>query len=386
VDGPDFLSMDYIPPNHGGAALVWVIDVGFFGVVLAGIIAFIFWRARELRTWEARDRSLLTERTKMPLLPGRGRVVHGRVDPDDGGGAFNVEIVQVVKNHTSKNSKWHVWEEISRRVNVTQFYLVRDDGIIVYVEPNERALLVDSLTTEYPPKMPMYRIRRAQLRVGEELHAYGNLFDAPHPRAREHSGGGAYRGAATGLVMRAPQGAPMLLASEALSDRYAARIRFLRTTAIVLAIGWTAFHALFTAPFLITSFFATRTTTALVGTTSFVTRNKNNSTTHYVLETKTSDGFTLDDEVDLETWEAARAVHAGGEAASIPIMRVGDSKSLSELGTEPYGSTPAMICAFVFFAIAFLVVGLSYGTKLAWYDRKKLNEHGGSGHWVESRS
>ena len=86
----------------------------------------------------------------------------------------------------------------------------------------------------------------------------------------------------------------MLLATQAIRDRYATRVLFLRRSALWLAIGFCIFHGLVTLPFVAARLFGTVTAADVTGTSTYLTHNKGNTTTHYVISARTADGFALD--------------------------------------------------------------------------------------------
>jgi len=377
----DFLSADYVPSPCVGPGLLVLCALAVLVIGAASGIVLMIRRAQQLVRIQAREHARLHAQAEQPLCAGPGHVVAGRVELDRGEQmGVRVDVLQQVKNHTSKSSRWHTWAEISRSVVAVPFYLVREGGQSVYVEPDQSVLVVDTLETKYPDESPNHRLRIADVRTGEEFFAYGDLYEAPHPRALD-----AYRGG-VGWVLRAPKRGRMLLATEGIRDRYTARIRFLRVSGAILGALFCTLHALFTLPFAVACVLGTHATTDVTKTSSWVTHGKHNqTTTHYALDTRTRDGFALHQEVPYEVYAAARAVEARGGKAVVPIVRTYDWPAASFVGPDPYIAAPWLIAGLIGGALTFFLIVPAYRAKYAWYDQKKLTEHGGSGHWQEPR-
>ncbi len=372
-------SPGFLPPGTFGPVASWICAVGLLGLGFGSFIAFLVLRARALQKMQEREHALLQEGADKALLPGPARVVKGRVELDGGDGiAVGVDNRQAVKNHPSRNGKWHTWEEVSRTVHAVPFYLVRDDGQSVYVEVSEAALVVDALETKYPIDLPSLRVRSADVRRGERFFAYGDLVEGMHPR-----GGDAYRGG-SGWILRAPPGGRLLLATDAIRDRYVGRIAFLREWAAWLALAFCGLHAVFTLPFVADSLFGTRATATLADLGTYVTRSKGHTTTHYVLTARAADGFTLKDQVSSTVYDEAQRAQSRGIVV-VPIIRVGNWEGASFLGDEPYVYGSWVVLGIAGAAVTLLLMRFAYPFSYAWYDRAKLGERGGTGHWNETR-
>jgi hypothetical protein len=353
--------------------------VAVLGIGPAALIVLAALRARELRRAQAREHLHLHELAERPLFAGPGHVVAGKVELDNGEKiGVRIDIVQAVKNHTSKNSRWHTWSEVSRTVAPGPFYLVREGAPPIYVEPDTNVLVVDTLETDYPMDRPQMRVRTADVKVGEDFLAYGDLHQAPHPRAHD-----AYRDS-IGWVLRPPKRGRMLLATEGIRDRYKDRIRFLQRSALICAAIFCVVHAFATVPFVTAMLFGHETTTTAVRTDTYVTHNKNTTTTHYQLVTRASDGFALTQDVPYATYAQARSAIDQGKTVIVPLHRTGDLVWASYLG-QPTVSGPFLIIGIVAIVIAFFVIRSGYRSKYAWYDKKTLDEEGAQGHWVEPR-
>jgi hypothetical protein len=376
----DFSTADYLPASTAGP--LWALfSVAVLGIGPGSIFVLMFLQARRLAAVQAREHAHLREEAERPLVSGPGHVVSGRVELDNSETiGVQVDITQEVKNHTSKNSRWHTWNEVARTVRPGPFYLVREGLPPVYVEPDENALVVDTLETSYPLPMASRRIRTADVKVGESFFAYGDLQEGPHPRARD-----AYRGSAMGWVLRPPRRGRMLLATEGIRDRYKDRVSYLWKSGIICGAIFLGLHAWFTLPFVAATVLGTRTTAEVVRTDTYVTHHKNSTTRHYELITRSADGFELTQDVPSFVYDRARDALARGDTVVVPIVRTRDWKWASFVGPDPYVSGPWIVMGVICFAITLLAVRGTYKGKYAWYDKKKLSEHGGSGHWTEPR-
>ena len=378
---PHLVSSSLIPPAACGPGTAVVFCVCLLGFGIAFLIGYLVVRAAALAQAQEREHALLLERAAKPLSRGPSRVVEGRVELDGAEDvAVEIDIIQSVIDVTTKNSTSHSWKEVSRSVRAAPFYLVRDDGEQVYVEPSEGALIVDSLETRYPTELARKRVRAADVRRGERFFAYGDLVEGLHPRARQ-----GYRDG-LGWILRTPRTDRMLLATQAIRDRYAPRILFLRRSALWLAVGFCIFHGLVTLPFVAARLFGTVPAADVTGTSTYLTHNKGNTTTHYVISARTADGFALVSDVPQVAFTEVGRVRAyGGAPVQVPILRTFDWSYASYLGDEPSVSLLGVILGVTGALFLLLIVRLGYGNTIAWYDRAKLSEHGGTGHWRETR-
>jgi hypothetical protein len=81
--------------------------------------------------------------------------------------------------------------------------------------------------------------------------------------------------------------------------------------------------------------------------------------------------------VDARTWTTT------GGTALVPILR--DRHGWSCIGTESFVSGAFLIFASFLAAGIAIVLALVYRQQLPWYDRARVNEHGGEGPWRETR-
>jgi hypothetical protein len=377
---PALAALDYTPPGYLGPGWGLLLALSTLLIGAGAAIVLMLVRARTLAGMQARENALVLDDARIRLSRGPGRAVSGRVELDGGEETgVRVDIGQVVKNHRSRNLSWHTWDEVSRQVYAAPFYLVSENGPSVYVEPDASALVVDGLETSYPRDRRNFRVRFADVRAGELFHAYGDVFEATHPRARED-----YRGS-IGWVLRPPRRGRMILATTAIADRYRPRIRFLWRWGWLSAAAYCLFHAFVTAPFLTATLLGEHTTTNIVGTSTYVTRDKHRSTTHYVLHTRTSDGFALAQELPRQVYLTIAASDRTGGLRAVPLLRTRDWAWASYLGDHASVSILWIMLGTMATMIATVALTTGYRTRYAWYDRTKLSEHGGAGLWTDPR-
>jgi hypothetical protein len=254
---------------------------------------------------------------------------------------------------------------------------VRDDGEAIYVDPPDDVFVADTLETQYPINSPRTRVRVADVRRGEMFFVCGDLDRGSHPRAQS-----AYRDG-DGWILRSPR-QRMLLVTDAIRDRYRARISFLYWAGGIFAIIFVVAHALITGPFLAAAIFGTHTMGNVIDAGTWVTVNKGNKTTHYRLTARTPDGVVVTQEVSRRLFDAMWP-EKSDENATIPVLETLHSADASYIGLEPslfgfwlFGGTMLSVAAAI-------VAQAAYRKRVPWYDMPKLNEHGGSGYWVEPR-
>ncbi|MFO0664938.1 MAG: hypothetical protein U0174_13365 [Polyangiaceae bacterium] len=375
----DLSKLDFIPPGHASAGASFFVSFVLLG--LGGLFALISMivRARTLRAAQARENELHGQKSG-PLSAGPERVVRGKVEVEGDEVAVDVTITQRATNHTSKNSKSHTWTEVERSVKSRPFTLVTDAGEAVLVEPGEQVLVADGLETEHPPGKTMNRLRRCDVKRGETFTAYGDLH-----RVGEGGGGGAYRSAQSGWVLRpSRRSGSMLLATETIKERYVQRMQTLTTWSVVLSIVWIIFHVIVTMPFTVSAFWGKPTQALVTNTSTYVTKHKNSRTTHYVVEAVTSDGRNLKDEVERSTYSRIETIRTAEKRDALIPAFVGPVGFPDYLGVEAHLSGGMLAAAAGVWLVALLVAFSHYASKTAWYDLKKVHEPGGSGHWPPS--
>lgn len=372
-------TLDFEPPAHAGLDTYFIFGIGLMGVGLVVVLILMLVRAAQLARIRAQAEVYRLSQANVPLSAGPARVVRGRVDLiGEREAPVDLSVVQRVSNHTSKNSRWHEWTEISRSVHAEPFYLVRESGEAILVEPGTNTMLADTLETELPPNMPMHRVQRADARRGEVFFAFGDLVQGAHPRAQQQG----YRGAEMGWILRpGSSDKRMLLAGDLIATRYAGRISSLHKWALALGIIWILFHLLATLPFVASLAFGTAETTNNYSLSTYITRSKRSTTTHYKISAITKSGMNLEGEVPSTTYAALSR-----SKRPIPITNTFGAEYFSHIGELPTVSMALLWLPCVTVAILLVVAYFSYKGAYDWYDKKKLAERGGNHHWVETRT
>jgi hypothetical protein len=280
---------------------------------------------------------------------------------EDAAVAMRVEIDQTgTESETSGSYSWR-WTETDRRVHFAPFYLVRNDGARLRVEPTEGAYLVDDLDRKIRVKDD-FRTKVAELVEGEHVWIAGSLSDGPDPESREGRG---YRGAGMGKILRAPRSRPLLISSEPLGARYAQRSRFHARFAAALLLVLTACAAM-VAPF------ADRT----LGT------SYRGAVTH-VVELHDEDGHPSGYDTDVEgafpkVTSTLKTENAEGAVADVRVGRF--SSQIGARATLHFFYPPL---AFFLVAIAAIAYRIRAGQTLPWYRRKLVES--GSGKLADNR-
>jgi hypothetical protein len=371
---PSIADIDFVASSHLSpqASLFW----GVLVLLLGGgtIVALFFQRAYELaRRGELEARAA---ETPSDLVRGPNKIVRGKVEPEGPSPvAVRVEVRQTVKNHTSKNNHWHTWEESHRRTDAHPFYLTRDTGEVVLVEPGDDVFVIDDMKTTHANCGHTQRMRYCDVEAGEVFSAYGTLVRGAHPRAT-----GAYRDGAAGFILKPPASGRMYLASSSIKDRFSERIKYLRRWGVGAALVFTGYHAVITMPFMAAATLGEVEPARVVAHRSWVTRNKNSTTTHYAVSVLTDGGDTFEREVTYFTY--ATLCRLEQTDARIPTLHFGTWATASYLGDRATLNGVAVIFALGSGIVAAIVFAVNYGSKFAWYDRKTLSEHGGSGHYT----
>ena len=375
--------LDVVPPTDGGAVWFVVVGVMLLGVGVAGALGWLLTRALQLRSAIKSQRSFLRQDSNASLRAGPHRVVFGRVEVDPGTDdtCLRVDIVQRVHNMTHKNRSTHMWRETSRSVTARPFHLVREGMAQVYVLPTRDALLVDDLETLFPKGMPLQRVRRADVRAGEEFYVYGDLHGSHHPTTEENP----YRGnMGTGFTLRPPRGAVMIFATSALEHRLRGRFRTLWVACAILFAHFVAFHALVSVPFATLAFRGEAATAEVISQSVYLTKTKSGMVAHHFLVARTQDGVKLAGEVPDRTAERIKSARDSQGAVSVPIVYVPGAPALSALGAYAHVSVWTLIFNLLFVAGCLSATSFVYRSTLPWYDKKRLNESGGHGHWSDA--
>jgi hypothetical protein len=373
-------SLDFVPPAglSGAGAFLWC-------VVLLGLgpgtgILYMLLLARAFTAAQARGRAELFEGSAQPLTAGPHRVVRGKVDVDGTDEvAVEVDIEQRVRDVSNKNGTHHEWREVDRKVRALPFYLLQPQGDPVYVEPGGDPFLVDLLATRYPDSRPFERIRAADVRRGEEFFVYGDLHQGSHPRART-----AYRDGSPGWVLKAPRTGRMLMATDIIRDRFKGRISYLLNAGLLCGAFFLFVHSVFTLPY-VAAMLGKQGTAKVVETRSWTTTSKHGPVEHYgITAVAEEDELSIEQEVPQAAYAAVEDVRARGHDANVPTLRFGKSGWCC-IGSASFVFIPFLIIATIISSTAAILLALVYREQIPWYDRARLNEHGGQGRWPETR-
>jgi hypothetical protein len=368
--------IDFTPNNSVSFEVGVLFGVLWVGLGTVGFIAYLAFRAWRLRALQEHEDRYTHERATWKLSSGPSRVLHGRVSVDDGTDvAVEIDIHQTVEDHTQKSSTWHTWNETARNMTAKAFKLETEEGSIVLVEPEREVLVVDRLATEYPPSTPRKRVRAARVRHGDSVFVYGDLYEGPS--------GGVYRGGG-GFVLRPPRNKGLLVSTEAMRERYTERVRYSWRAALGLFAAL-CFAQLFLGGFTLASFAGIRTTGSVTRVNEYDSHTKNGSVRHYELWADTADGFTVHDEVSGGAFAEVSRARKRGEVATVPIVRTDHLGFASFIGA-PHVSLVIIVTSVVFQALGFVYVTRKYRERFAWYDRKRVVDYGGQGHWKETRA
>jgi hypothetical protein len=184
-------------------------------------------------TWHHRRRAVMEQasNTVGPLADGPA-VVFGTVerDPSWSGPVVRLDLHQKGTEWCHKGTWHHQWRETHRTLNRRPFVVVRDDGVRVQVEPDERVVLHDE--TDAVRHAVDARTRVAAIEPGQRVHVSGALAGAA---LAQSSAGGAYRGGYGVPTLRAPALGRMVISNERPGESSLARMRFHRNWAVAVA-------------------------------------------------------------------------------------------------------------------------------------------------------
>lgn len=272
------------------------------------------------------------ERSFDPLArprPGPA-ILYGTVEPD-GGPAVRVEIDQRGEEWSHKNGWSHRWRETARRVTARPFFLVLPSGEKVRVEPDPGVFLVDKLD-QLVRRQHNQRTRAAELTPGEVVYASGALVEGEVDQASAFRG---YREPPKRkLVLRAPRGGRMLIASERLGRRYLGRVWFHACWAFYAAAALAFMHGAFFLGYHLRAFRGHVVQARIDKKHTYVTSSGKSRTVHHDLWLAWDGGYFIEDAasrtfsrvevgdvvpvVDVAGWRQARAL---GRAATVSASR-----------------------------------------------------------------
>lgn len=353
-------------------AFFWILV--FWGT-LTGASALALWRFFLYRGRSRQAESFSRQPAPRALEAGPA-LLQGQVETDDGASAVRIEIDQIGTETQHKNSWSHAWEEIDRSIQLRPFRLRLPNQEAVTVIPDERIRLVDDLHTESNDGARRRRV--AELSMREKVWVSGVL-------AQEGQRGGAstaYRTGPSSWVLRGTAFSPLEVSSGSLARQFAYWGSFFRWAAICFTVVWLAVEAFVVGPYhllLLTG----RVTTAQFSTTStYITRGKNSTTTHYVLHARlpaSAGGHEVKDEVSRRVYDLARA----GGVGAVPFIHCPFLPSVHSIGRHADLSVARAIILMMVSAISTIWFLSAFRSARPWYEQRKVVERG-SGRLAES--
>jgi hypothetical protein len=357
-----------------GASHVWA-DWIFGGILLLAVtwmflLAWNAWvHAIALRkeVWQARGL-----RPGVIMLAGVAEAVeHERHEGTELPPFVELTIRQLGEQRHTKNGHYILWKETSRSLSERPFHLRTDAGTLVRVEPSGRIDLIDRL--EPPQRTGVERLRLARILPGERIWVRGQLTALG-------TGGGPYRGdGATGgalHTLRPARDRPLFISSEPVEreERSAARFHALFGLTVLAAM-------LFTQLVIFGSFQALRArgvdgTARVDNQVSWVTHNKNSSTTHWGFDLGyVVDGieYTTREEVSRDAYDLRRLFP---EDRTVPIVYDPRSPGTMQIGGKrEVGLTDGRVIGAMFLVVGLLMAwGITSHSRRPWWRRAKLNE------------
>jgi hypothetical protein len=370
--------LDWAPNIRLGHGLSLVIAYGV-GVLVAGsLLAVVIARLVTHLSRARRDRALTANASATRELHAGPTILTGVVEPTENPEdppAVRIAITQHGREYRTKNGWHHEWKETSRTVQVRPFSLRLEHGGTVRVAPDESVRLLDALDqTEYLGGAE--RRRTASLDPGERVTLIGALY---WERAAEATAAMSYRSAGSELVLRARRGEPMLLSTQPLKERHDHWARFYAWTCVLGALLFIGIHMFALGPFHRLTFTGRRIQAAALGQTTYTTRNKNTTTTHYRMIAAYTDKRGAPHELSDEISEDAYLwLQAGGR--SVPFVVTPDL-SIVQAGTKP-GLNGAFVAGISMGLVSALTIFFVVRrSRIPWYEQK-LVTHRGSGKLV----
>lgn len=352
----------FVESAHFGSPSSHLCVGSAFAIIIVSLLLTLIRRSRALRRAAMADARV---DPTAPLAPGRA-LVAGTVELARGAPlAVRVRIEQRGTEHKGKSSWSHTWSEVDRRTEAHPFYLRREEGERVRVEPGTRVLLVDDVD-EVELLARDRRVRIAELTEGENAIVEGVLERGADPERR--GAGDAYRDAASpGWILRPLSTEPLHISSEPLGDRHRHRAGELLKAAVLIAV-----LGLGTVPaaptYLARQLYGETVEASVVERRHYTTRERDRrgmmrTVTHYVAALEAESGQRDELGLDYRDWTRLR------EHQRLTYRRVADWLDASALG--PGGSIhwiqAAILAALAL--VAFAAAEVSHRAR-RWYEGK----------------
>ncbi len=351
-------------------------DVYLFGVVHLSLLAMMGLAAYWWRRHGAQAKLERGFDPRAPLRDGPAAVM-GVVETDPGPEAPAVAVTIYQRGTEAQNKgQWsHNWSEVKREVWARPFWIRRDDGAVVRVEPDQATVLRDDLSREQRYSIDA-RTRHAELQRGERVFATGVLAGAAlaQPNA-------AYRGMQGTPTLRAAPGTPLMVSTELPGDTFAKRALFhLKWLVALVVVGGTLAMTVFPKVELLAvdgvSVMARPTQTRQWMVWVKPKNRRGYWSPRYAVRAEYTfrDGQT----VSLED-DCGYGLHAcvtAGQCARVPFVVSANMPSVHMLGSH----ASLTVGRAMILGLALVILGISYPASAAstrpWYLRKRVNDHG----------
>jgi hypothetical protein len=339
-------------------SVVWVAIASGWAALLFG---FAIWRYLVFRSRCLRAVAI----EAAPPQAGAGSVLlRGHVETEDGGPAIRFVIEQHGTEVQNKSQWNHTWRETTRQVQVRAFQLRLPDETRILVVPDEHVKVVDELVTEAFGSSKRRRV--SEVSAGEEIWVRGVL----RREGRADGARSAYRGGEAQLVLRRSPLEPLDISSGSLTYKFARWRRFYRVAAILFGILFGITQLGFFGSYYAQCVFGSEEIATVTGTHTYVTRSKNSTTTHYVVEAKLADGTEVSDEV-------ARSLYFDvnrGAIREVPFRVVPFAPWMHLLGVEPATSIARTFVALLLLLVATIVFMCVRVFHVPWYEQRRVVE------------
>lgn len=368
LDERQVLAVSRLSGAWSRAITMGAVDAPMAGMLLAALV--LSW------TYRRRARAEAAVDPRAPLVSGPAVVV-GVVELEAGDGrtAIELRVRQRGTESADKGSWSHRWDETGREVRARPFWVRRDDGVRVRVEPVAGKFALHDALSRVERRGPADRTRIAELTAGERVFVAGTLTGAAGgaPPSPYRSGGGT-------PVVRAPAFGRLLVSTEPPGGTSAAQARFHRNWAVALVVFAAMLSAFLIPTYRVLTLFGEPVTADAVATRHWRewVKPKNGTghwSDHYVVRARLEvDGASRELEDDCRS--TLHALVRSGEQTAVPFVVVPSLPVFSQLGLHP---TLVDWQAFVLIAVVvvlLLAYVLTARAMRPWYARRKIVDVG----------
>jgi hypothetical protein len=345
---------------------------GVATVPLVGLLVLaLVYRAIHRR--HARDAAESERGGSARLKPGPTVIAGQVIDDGEAGPAVSVTIDQFGTERCYKGDWRHTWRETGREIAVRPFYVQRDDGSRVRIEPDARAFLVDKLDGKVLIDRT-HRRRTATLATGERVHIVGTLVRAADPME------GGYREAGDGWVLRPMRGGSMLISTEPLADRSLRRARVHRNLAIALFLALLTLHGGIYGAFNLLRLRGHEVEATVVSTSTYKEWRKPKRSSGYWVHYYKVKAFYTDDqgaERWLEDHISLRYYNEAQPGTKVPFIVAKGFPDTYTVGHAPSSDGGGPVLGLFIFLIGFSIAFPAIVIRTRpWYERKKVIDYG----------